>query len=172
MADYNPPADVVSIINVVNTQLKPYGLCAIIKPIATLIKLELPTVTKEGFPMPNYEICNDWISTISIKTTNAGGQVEPLPAGDTFSVSCSNPAALQAAIGTDASGNPALVLTPLVQNSSGIAVTISDSAGLTQCVQMVDIVSDVTDTNIVLDLADATHISQPVPSTLSAHKLK
>lgn len=114
--------------------------------------------------MANYELPNDEIDTITINTTNANGDKEPVPSGDTFTASSSNPSSLQAAIGADSNGDPALVLTPLVQQSPGINVTISDSAGLQQFVLTVDIVADVTPTNIVLDLAGATHTSQSVPS--------
>jgi hypothetical protein len=114
--------------------------------------------------MPNFELNNDAVYTIPIETTNASGVVEPAPAGDVFSVTASNPTSLQAAIGTTAAGGPAVVLTPLVQASPNITVTVSDSAGLVQAVQICDIVVDVSPTNVVLDIADATHVSQSVPT--------
>lgn len=114
--------------------------------------------------MPNFELPNDEVVTITIKTTNSVGTVEPAPAGDVFSVTSSAPASLQAVIGADAGGNPAVVLTPLVRVSPGITVTVTDKAGLTAATQVVDIVVDVTPTNIILDVADATHVSQPVPA--------
>jgi hypothetical protein len=131
----------------------------------TKIALEIPTrTTKAGAPMPNYELPNDEVDTITIKTQTGGGATVPAPAGDVFNVVSSNPTSLQATIGKDAGGNPAVVLTPLVQVSPGITVTVTDSAGLMQDVQVVDIVADVAPKNIVLDLADATHVSQPVPT--------
>ena len=114
--------------------------------------------------MPNYELMNDQVSTVTIKTTDSSGNTEAAPAGDVFSVVSSNPASLGAVIGTDASGAPAVVLTPLVQVSPGITVTVSDSAGLAQFVQIVDIVSDVAPTNVVLDIADAATVAQAVPT--------
>lgn len=114
--------------------------------------------------MANYELLNDQQVTVTIKTTDSSGKVEPYPPGDIFSVVSSNPASLGAAIGADAAGNPAVILTPLVQASPGLTFTVSDSAGLAVAIQAVDIVADTTDTNIVLDLADATHVSQPVPT--------
>lgn len=131
---------------------------------ATRIQLELPVIrTKKGKRMPNFELSNDTVATITIKTTNSAGKVEPYPTGDVFTATSSSPS-LGVAIGTDAGGNPALILTPLVQNSPGITVTVTDSAGLTAATQVVDIVDDVTDTNIILDTADATKVSQPVPN--------
>lgn len=132
---------------------------------ATKIALEIPTRRKKkGKIMANYELPNDEVDTITIKTQNSAGVTEPVPTGDVFSVTSDHPASLGTAIGTDAGGNPALVLTPLVQVSPGITVTVTDSAGLKMATLVVDIVMDVTPTNIVLDTADATHVSQPVPT--------
>lgn len=114
--------------------------------------------------MANYELPNDEIDTITIKTQNAAGTTEPAPAGDVFTVVSSNPASLNAVLGTDAGGAPAVVMNALVQESPGITVTVSDSAGLSAFVLTVDIVVDVTPTNIILDIADATHTSQAVPT--------
>ena len=114
--------------------------------------------------MPNYELPNDEVDTITIKTQTAGGATVPVPAGDVFSASSDSPAAINTVIGKDAAGNPALVMNGLVQEHPDITVTISDSAGLVAAVLVVDIVADVTPKNIVLDLADATHVAQPVPT--------
>jgi len=130
---------------------------------ASKIALKLPTRTVKGKIMPNFELPNDEVVTITIETTNSAGVVEPYPAGDVFTAASSSPS-LGVAVGADAKGNPALVLTPLVQTSPGITVTVSDSAGLSSATLVVDIVADVTDTNIVLDVADATHVAQPVPA--------
>lgn len=130
----------------------------------TRIALELPSLTKRGKVMPNYELPNDVVATITIHTTDSEGDVEPVPAGDVFTVVSSNPASLGAAIGVDGDGNPAVVLTPLVKASPNLTITVSDSAGLAQAIQLVDIVADVTDKNIVLDLVDATTKTQPVPT--------
>lgn len=114
--------------------------------------------------MANFEIPNDEVWTFTIETANASGTIEPVPVGDVFTVVSSAPASLGAAVGTDASGAPAVVVTPLVQLSPSISVTVSDAAGLSSFVQVFDIVADVTPTNIVLDLADGTHVAQPVPT--------
>ena len=110
--------------------------------------------------MPNYELKDDTVATIPIQTTNSAGVVEPPPAGDVFSAKSSSPS-LGVSIVT--SPSLALVLTPLVQASPGITVTVSDSAGLAVATQIVDIVQDVTPTNVVLDLAAAALTPQPVP---------
>lgn len=112
--------------------------------------------------MPNYELLNDTIATIPVQTTNSAGVVEPPPTGDTFTAVSSLPASLGVSIITAPA--LALVLTPLVQASPGITVTVSDSAGLKVATQLVDIVADATPTNVILDLADATTVAQPVPT--------
>lgn len=141
-----------------------HSLAVVLKArIPTRIVLCLPTRTVKGKIMPNFELPNDEVVTITIETTNSAGVVEPYPSGDVFTAASSSPS-LGVAIGADAKGNAAVVLTPLVQASPGITVTVSDSAGLSSATLVVDIVPDVTDTNIVLDVADATHVSQPVPA--------
>jgi hypothetical protein len=130
----------------------------------TRIALELPAIQgKKGNPMSNYELNNDTFATVTIKTTNSAGVTEPYPPGDVFSVVSSDPAKLGVAIGTDKAGNPAVVITPLVQVAPGVTVTVTDSSGLSQYVQIVDVVMDTTDTNIVLDMAGAVLTPQPVP---------
>jgi hypothetical protein len=143
------------------------AILAIVKrPKPTRIALEIPRRrSKKGVVMPNFEIPNDEIITVSVKSTDTSGAVEPFPGGDIISVASSDVASLQAVVGVDASNNPAIILTPLVQKASNLTITVSDSAGLTQVVQIVDIVADVAPKNLVLDLADATHTSQPVPTT-------
>jgi len=131
---------------------------------STHIALALPAMTRKGKAVPNFELNDDAVYTVPILTTNSAGTVEPMPAGDVFTVVSSNPASLGMAIGATASGAPALILTPLVAASPNITGTVSDSAGLIVAVQLFDIVADVSDTNIVLDLADATHVAQPVPT--------
>jgi len=138
------------------------AVLAVRKP--TRIALKLPTRTVKGKPMPNFELPNDEVVTIGIETTNQGGTVEPVPASDVFTVTSSKPASLGAAIGADANGNPAVVLTPLVAASPGLTSTVADSAGLKQAVLIVDVVPDVTDTNILLNVSGATSVAQPVPT--------
>src|SRR5271154_6738727 len=116
----------------------------------TKLALQLPTRTVKGKIMPNFELPNDEVVTITIETTNQAGTVEPYPAGDVFTVTSSS-ASLGVAIGTDKNGNPAIVLTPLVQAPPAIVVTVADSTGLSGTTLVVDIVPDVTDTNIVLE---------------------
>jgi hypothetical protein len=127
------------------------------------IVLALPTITRNGVPMPNLELLNDTVATIPIQTQDSAGVVVPPKAGDTFTAVSSLPASLGVAVTPDASGNPTLVLTPLVQASPGISVVISDADGLPQITQLVDIVPDLTPTNIVLNVAGETTTPQAVP---------
>jgi hypothetical protein len=131
--------------------------------IATGLALELPTRTVKGALMANTELLNDAVYTVTIKATNQGGTTVPLPAGLTLTAVSSDPAALEAVIGVDASGNPAVVLTPLVDASPNITVTISDAAGLTPATKVFDIVIDTTAATLSLDMTDAAHVSQVSP---------
>src|ERR1700758_291831 len=77
------------------------------------IKMELPLITRKGMKV-NFELKNDTVATITIHAVDAAGDVVPAPAGDVFSVASSDSTKLQADIGADLSGNPAVILTPLV----------------------------------------------------------
>ena len=109
--------------------------------------------------MANFELANDEVATIPILTDDASGAAVPPPAGDVFSVVSSNPASLGAAV----SGS-SVVLTPLVQVSPGLSITVSDSAGLSSFTLGVDIVADTTPKAIVLNLAAVTETLQAVPT--------
>ncbi len=113
--------------------------------------------------MPNFELPNDEVLTVTIHTTDAAGDTVPAPAGDVFTAASSSPS-LNVVIGVDGAGAPALIVNALVQVSPNITVTVADSAGLTQAVQIFDIVADVAPANVVLDLVGATHVAQPVPA--------
>ena len=114
--------------------------------------------------MANFELANDEVATIPILVDDAAGQAVPAPTGDTFSAVSSNPASLTATIGATAAGNPAVVLTPLVQASPSLTVTVTDTAGLTAFTQIIDIVADLTPKAITLDLANVTETTQPTPT--------
>lgn len=131
---------------------------------ATRLAFEIPTRTRKGIPVPNFELPNDEILTVTIKATNSAGVFEPIPTGDTFTVVSSDPASLNAVMGTDASGNQAVLVNALVQHASNVTVTVTDSAGLTAATQIFDVVDDVTATALALDLTTATHTPQPVPA--------
>lgn len=131
----------------------------------TRLAFELPTRTVKGIPMPNFELPNDEILTITVKAVNSAGAFEPIPAGDTFTATVSDPTSINAVMGTDAAGNVALVVNALKQSASGVTVTVTDSSGLTAATQVFDVVEDATPTALVLDLADATHVPQAVPAS-------
>jgi lysozyme family protein len=129
------------------------------------LALAIPVRKPKGSDtMANYELKNDSVDTITIMATDASGATEPLPASDTFSVANSDPSTVNAVIGTDASGNPALVINALKQTSTApVTLTVSDSAGLHSVDLVVDVVADRAPVNLMLDVADATHAPQPVP---------
>ena len=114
--------------------------------------------------MANLQLSNDVVETITILTLDAAGVVVPAPIGDTFTVVSSNPASLNAVMGTNAAGNPAVVINALVAASPGLTFTVSDSAGLTSFTETVDIVADTKPAAIGLDLTDIASVAQPAPT--------
>jgi len=133
------------------------------KPRPTRLSLELPTLTRKGIPMANFPLQNDAVYVITIKGTNSAGAFEPLPAGDTFTVTCSDLTSIGVAIGADAAGNPAVIATPLKQLATGVSITVTDAHGLTSPPMLFDVVADTTVTALTLDAVDATHTPQAVP---------
>lgn len=133
--------------------------------LAAVLAFELPTLTRNGTAMTTFSLPNDQILTITIKATDLAGAFEPIPVGDTFTVTVSDPASLNAVMGTDAAGNVALVVNALVPTATGVIVTVSDSSGLKAAEQVFDIVTDTAPVALALDMVDATHTSQPVPAT-------
>ena len=132
---------------------------------ATKITLGLPTVTKKGIVlMPVLNLLNDTIATVPITTEDSAGAVEAYPTGDTFTAVSSNPASLGVAIVVVSPTQSNFVLTPLVQVSPGLTVTISDSSGLPPEILTVNIVDDTVDTQIVANLGAVTTVAQPVPT--------
>lgn len=112
--------------------------------------------------MADIPLANDEIYTIPIVAEDAAGNIVPPPSGDTFTAVASDPTSLGVVIGATSSGAPAVVLTPLKQNATGITVTVTDTSGLTQDVATFDISSGAPSL-IALDFAHETTSSQPIP---------
>jgi hypothetical protein len=130
---------------------------------AVKLVLALPIVTtKEGNLMADIPLSNDLVYTIGVIGLDAAGNPTPLPSGDVVSAVASDTTALGVAIGTIGAGAPAVVLTPLKQNATGVAVTVTDTAGLTQDVATFDIGPGVPK-GLGLDFKNETTVSQPVP---------
>ncbi len=109
--------------------------------------------------MSNFQIYNDKVWTFPLKCVSAAGVIQPsFPSG--LTVTSSSPNSLGAA---EVLGK--LVLTPLVQASLGITVTIS-GAGLIPATLTCDIVSDPNALNVVIDMTaiDVTTVNQNVPT--------
>ena len=141
-------------------------------PKAVSIRLAIPIRRKKGVIMANYPLNNDEVDTIPILTDDSAGQPVPPPAGDAFTVVSSLPQSLNAAIVALPSGSPAVALNALVAGHVNPAspavpdlfITVTDSSNLTQFVLVVDIVADTAPSEITLDLANVTKVSQPVPT--------
>ena len=111
----------------------------------------------------NFQLPNDQVVSVPIHTVNQFGIQLPIPNGDGFVAMSSLPASLNASVGSDSMGNPVLILTPLVQHSLGITVTLHDTAGLATVAFGVDIVADVP-TMIVLTPTQVIRGNQPIPT--------
>jgi len=122
--------------------------------------------------MANTVLRSDQVTTIPIVTRAASGAIVPAPAGDVDSVVSSRPASLGMAIATLASGQAALVLTPLVLESDAgngggsIAAALTDTAGLpmTQASYLFDISPNPAPATIDLDTAHLTTAPQAPPT--------
>ncbi len=117
--------------------------------------------------MANIELKPTDVWTISLGLVNAAtGAVEPIPSGDVFSVTTSSPA-IGAEIGTDANGNPAVVLKALTlpdATTMGMNFTVTDSNGDVAVVQGVDYPAPPVAGDITLNVAGAVVSSQPAPT--------
>lgn len=130
---------------------------------AVSLHLMLPIVTYKGTNiMADIALANDLVYTIGIVGIDGAGNPAPLPAGDVASAVSSDATALGVTIGTIGAGAPAVVLTPLKQNATGVTVTVTDTAGLTQDVATFDIGPGVAK-SLGLDFANETTTPQPVP---------
>jgi hypothetical protein len=117
--------------------------------------------------MPTYRLLTGDRDTISLKAANPiTGKFEPLPKGNTYSLTNSDPASLNAIMGIDHAGGPALVINTLGGPAENIQVTVSDSSGLTPVTLMVDIVPSPPPRRLDLDVANAVHAPQAEPMPL------
>ena len=104
------------------------------------------------------------VYTIPISIVDAAtGQPEPIPAGDTFSASSSS-AAVSAAVAADSNGSPTLVVNALTlpsENTMGITVEVTDSAGDVAVDLVVDYPVPAAPGDIVLGAAVVTTQTAP-----------
>jgi hypothetical protein len=111
----------------------------------------------------NFPLYNDKVWTFPLKCQNAAGAVQPGPTTGAWPTAVSdNPASLGASVVYQA---PLfnLVLTPKVQASPGISVTVS-YVGMASATFTADIVTDPNLISVAIDSADVTSISQSIPS--------
>lgn len=140
------------------------------KPPSESLALQMPTYTnmKGEAIMANFALALDKIATFTITEFNTvTNTFDPVAPTDTFTAVSSDPTNLNAVIGTDASGAPALVVNwlhtvdPLL---TGVSVTINDSMGNTADVQLFDMVQPAAvPDQIGLDVSGVTMANQPVP---------
>jgi hypothetical protein len=112
----------------------------------------------------NFQLYNDKVWTFSIKPQNAAGVAQPWPANSSPQAVSSNPASLVAGVQLGSNNTFTLVLTPKVQVSPGLTVTVTNS-GMAPLVFVVDIVADPDLLTVAADTvaADITTTPQNIP---------
>jgi hypothetical protein len=112
----------------------------------------------------NFPLYNDKVWTFPLKCQNSSG-IQPWPAGSNPVATSSNPASLTASANAilgfgNAITGYALVLTPKVQASPGLTVTVAN-VGMDSIIFTVDIVSDPGRFSVVVDTADTDYTISP-----------
>lgn len=181
----SPLAAIVAAMTSEESSLAGIGaaLAAIAKTIDTppppppvALAIGAPIALKGKIVMANFQLENDAVVAWPILTTNAGGLVEPAPSGDVFTVVSSNPASMNAVIGTATfppatTPAPAVLTNALVAESDpgnhggGLTFTITDSAGLKSATSpLIDIVVDATPVALDVGTTPVVVGSQPAPT--------
>jgi hypothetical protein len=114
----------------------------------------------------NFQLYNDKVWSFPLKWVDPISQATSttFPAGTSFSATSSLPGSLSASVFIS-SGIAYLKLTPLVQNSPGINVTVNATA-MTSAVQAFDVVTDpATPASVMIDTADVSSSPQNVPAS-------
>ncbi len=108
----------------------------------------------------SFQLFNNKTWTFPLKCQNAAGVAQPFPTNP--SAESSNPASLSAAILGPSPGF-FLMLTPKVQVSPGLTVTVS-ATGMAPVVFAVDVAADPDMLSVAVDTANATTAVQNVPT--------
>lgn len=134
------------------------------------LALMMPTYTnlKGQAIMASFPLALNKIATFTITEMNTvTGTFDPVDPTDVFTLVNSDPVNLNAVVGVNAAGGPAVVVNwlhtvdPLLV---GVGVTISDSKGNTMDTQLFDMVQPAAiPDQIGLDIANVTTADQPVP---------
>jgi len=128
-------------------------------PAVRLALITPIVITKEGNQVPNYELNVGNTAFVPIQTLDAGGKPVPPPAGDVFTLASSDsvnaPVTLSTMPSGPLSGNAAAAIVG-VGVVAGATITLTDSAGLTADVQIVDVIpAPDPPTTDFLDISDA-----------------
>jgi hypothetical protein len=111
--------------------------------------------------MANNQLKNDVVMTIPIMAKDAAGDMVPLPAGITPTITSSDPGINAVIVGSSYTLNATV---PLVSN---VSITVDDGS-LTPEVLVWDVVADVDPQSVFSNLVAATSVPQPVPSAAPA----
>lgn len=139
-------------------------------PGGVAIKFAVPTITRKGQPVANatYNLSADAVATIPVAFTFDATQAPaPMPPGDVLSVSSNtDPASLQAVMGTTASGDQAIVVNALKwpPATNPITIEVVDSVGSKAGDIDITVVAPAAQLeDIVFDTVNVTTMTQPVP---------
>lgn len=118
--------------------------------------------------MANYELVNTNVDDILITVIDDAGDKVAAIAGDTYAVVSSDPAMVNAVIGTMPSGSdagaPSLRINAVKRLSkTPVTATVSDVDGLRSFVLVIDVVNDVTPKALDLDTVNVIHTTQDIP---------
>jgi hypothetical protein len=136
----------------------------------THIALGNPVAFRKDGTVANYQLLDDTVAYFPVVTLDAEGNPVPPQSGDTFSVALTaptgaSPTAVTASIGVmPGTTNPAVVLTPAVQNSPGWSFTVTDADGLPAISEGFDIVADVAPKSIEINVAGVVTQPQSPPT--------
>lgn len=112
----------------------------------------------------NLTLSNTEIRTIAIKARSSGtGQSIGHAPGNEFVVRNSDPEAIVATIVTNAAGNPALRLQPIVDEADGIEIDVFDTVGSASIELTVSIVARNFGAELELDMDNSTTEQQGQP---------
>lgn len=109
--------------------------------------------------MANFELPMGKTAFLAIHTVDKAGDVVPAPVGDVFFASSADETMIVASVELSGplQGAPELKMVSMALGV-GIAVTISDSAGLQTDTILVDVVADLTPSAITVDEANAVFV--------------
>ncbi len=119
--------------------------------------------------MADFPLFNDTQYWFLIDDDDAAGAVVPLPAGDVVSVASGNAASIAMVVepmpSGPSAGAPSVHVSPMVQATTGISCTLTDTAGQPMPVVVTfSVAANPAPASLALDTATVVTSKQPVPA--------